>query len=411
MNELIKLREKQQKLVSDAREKLEAITEDVSDTRAQELETEYDKIMAEHDRLESRAQRLEKLKAAEERMDEPVTPLPEEEDRRVDPEREANPEVRDVFRKFLRVGLGELDPEERSVLREMRAQSVGTDTAGGFTVPQGFQAEVIKRMQMFGPMLDPGITRQITTDSGNQIDWPTMDDVSNKGALLAENTQDAEQDVTFAQKQIDAYKYTSKIIRVSEELLQDSGVDIEDILEDAMAERIGRIANEHLTTGTGSGQPNGIVTASGAGPAAAAAAAIDFDDLIELLHSVDPLYRQDPTVGWQFNDSTLKLLRKIKDTDGNYIWQPADARSQEPAQILGVQYFINQDMADVGASAKSVIFGAMNRYLVRRVREFAVRRLVERYADFYQVGFLGFTRFDGELLDVNAVKHLVHPAA
>jgi HK97 family phage major capsid protein len=100
----------------------------------------------------------------------------------------------------------------------------------------------------------------------------------------------------------------------------------------------------------------------------------------------------------------------VKDLEGNYIWQPADARSGAPAAILNHPYVINQAMAVPAATARSVLFGAMNRYIVRRVQEIAIRRLVERYADFDQVGFIGFARFDGELLDTAAVKHLAHPA-
>jgi HK97 family phage major capsid protein len=144
---------------------------------------------------------------------------------------------------------------------------------------------------------------------------------------------------------------------------------------------------------------------------AAAAANISFDDLIELQHSIDPAYRSDPTCRWMFHDSTLKRLRKLKDLEGRYIWQPADARAGAPAVILDHPYVINQDMPQVGVSAKSVLFGAFNRYIVRRVQEVAIKRADQRYVEFDQVGFLAFARFDGELLDNAAVKHLAHPAA
>jgi HK97 family phage major capsid protein len=197
---------------------------------------------------------------------------------------------------------------------------------------------------------------------------------------------------------------------VSAELLQDSALNVEQIIRDAMAVRFGRKVNSDLTIGDGVGDPNGIVTAAPLGVAAGAAAAITFDDLIELQHSIDPAYRSDPSCRWMFHDATLKRLRKLKDVEGNYIWQPADVRSGAPAVILDHPYTINQAMAQVAATAKSVLFGAFNRYVVRRVREMSIRRLVERYAEFDQVGFLAFARFDGELMDGNAVKHLAHPA-
>ena len=132
--------------------------------------------------------------------------------------------------------------------------------------------------------------------------------------------------------------------------------------------------------------------------------------MIDLFHAVDPAYRNDPSCRWQMNDATLKLLRTLKDGQGRYIWQPANVATAQPQTILDKPYSVNQAMAPVGASARSVIFGAHSRYLVRRVNEFAVRRLVERYADFDQTGFIGFSRFDGELLDNAAIKALTHPA-
>jgi HK97 family phage major capsid protein len=420
MSKLTEIRERQAKLVADARAKLEEIKDDTPEARAREIEAEYDRIMGDYDRLEARAKKEEQLQAREAALEQGDPRRPTGEDGSIDPSSdEGKVTVESAFRSFLRYGTANLMPEERKILAglrvrdqpERRALAAGTDPAGGYLVPQGFVAELVKRLQAWGPMLDPGITRQVETTTGNQLDWPGMDDTANEGAILAENTQDGEQDLAFNNRQIDAYKYTTKMIRVSEELLQDSALDIEAIIRDAMAERLGRIVNRHLTVGTGAAQPNGIVTAASAGVNATAAATIAFDDLIELEHSVDPAYRTDPSCRWMFHDGTLKRLRKLKDLEGNYIWQPANVLSGAPATLLGYPYSINQAMAQVAANARSVIFGPFNRYLVRRVRELAVKRLIERFADFHQVAFIGFARFDGEILDANAVKALVHPAS
>ena len=321
-----------------------------------------------------------------------------------------------AFRAMLVHGVERLTPEYRAGLRgtraESRAQGVVPDSAGGYLVPIGFQAELIKALAAWGPMLDPGVTRQIDTASGNSVEWPTLDDVLNEGAILAENTQDTELDLAFGQKILDAYKYTSKIIRVSEEILQDDAIDIEGLVRDAMAERLGRIVNRHLTVGTGVGRPNGIVTAaSNSGITMANTAALDVDDLIDLVHSIDPAYRADPSCKFMFHDGVLKVLRKVKDTTGAYIWSPSDQRTGAPATVLGYPYTINQHMAIIGTTSKSLLFGAFNQYIVRRVREFSVKRLVERYADFYQVGFLGFARYDGDLMNTAAVKYATFTAA
>jgi HK97 family phage major capsid protein len=421
MSKLTEIREKQAKLVADARTKLDEIKDDTTEARAKEIEAEYDRIMAEHDRLDARAQKEEELAKREAALERGDPRRPTGEDRTLDPNAPAEEQVTvdSAFRSFLRYGPGNLMPEERKVLATMRvrdqperrAQATTPDAAGGFLVPQGFMAELVKRLAAWGPMLDPGVTRQLETTAGNQLDWPGMDDTANTGVLLAENTADTDLDLVFNNRVLDAFKYSTRIIRVSEELLQDSAVDLEAIIRDAMAERIGRIVNQHLTVGTGTAQPNGIVTAASAGPAAGAAAAITFDDLIELEHSVDPAYRADPSCRFMMRDTTLKTLRKLKDLEGNYIWQPSDARSGAPATLLGYAYSINQAMAAVGASARSVVFGPFNRYIVRRVRELIVKRLVERYAEAHQVGFIGFARFDGEILDANAIKALVHPAS
>jgi len=408
------LREKQQKLVSEARALLADIKDDTAEARVAELESQHDAAMAEYDRLEVRIKREEALEARERDLNAADDRRPTGEDRSVQGGRQENAdEARAAaFRSYLRHGLEDMPAEERKIVREMRAQAVGTDSKGGYLVPEGFMAELVKSLKAWGPMLDPGVTRVLTTTAGNSIPWPTMDDTSNEGSFIGENTQVTETEVAFGTKTLEAYKYTSGVVLVSAELLQDSAIDVEGTVRSAMAERIGRIGNRHLTVGDGSAKPNGIVTAATAVTGVAAAAALTFDDMIELFHAVDPAYRDDPSVRFMFNDGTLKSLRKIKDTvTGNYIWQPADVRTGAPATILDKPYSINQAMAAIGASNKSVAFGAFNRYVVRMVREFAIRRLVERYADYDQTGFIGFTRLDGELLDAGAVKVLQHAAS
>lgn len=407
------LRSKQEQLVADARAALAEIKDDTPEARATELNEQHDRAMAEYDRIEARIGREQKLADREAELNAADDRRPNGEDRSVNGGRQEDAaEVRAAaFRSYLRHGLDDMPAEQRKIVREMRAQGVGTDSKGGYLVPEGFMAELVKSLKAWGPMLDPGITRVLTTTTGNSIPWPTMDDTSNEGALIGENTQVTESELAFGTKTLDAYKYTSGVVLVSAELLQDSAIDVEGTVRAAMAERIGRIGNRHLTVGTGSNQPNGIVTAATAVTGVAAAAAITFDNLIDLFHAVDPAYRDDPSTRWMFNDGTLKALRKIKDAEDRYVWQPADVRTGAPATILEKPYSINQAVAAIGASNKSVVFGAFNRYVVRMVREFAIRRLVERYADYDQTGFIGFTRLDGELLDAAAVKTLQHAAS
>lgn len=411
MPKLKELREKQPKLIAEARSALDSITPDTSEARAAELEAQHDKAMAEYDELDKRCVQLERIEAEEKRMSETITIAPTNEDREIRPVSDDVITHEQAFNRFLRSGLGEMSAAEQKVLREHRAQAAGTDSAGGYTVPQGFIARLVESMALTGPMLDPTVTDVLRTNDGIDLPMPTVDETAQEGELIAENAQVAEQDASFGQKTLEAYLYSSKVVRVSEVLLQDSGIDIEGYLAKALGDRLGRIGNRHLTVGTGSSQPNGIVTASGAGVTAAATAAITFDELIDLQHSIDPLYRRAGNTVFMFNDDTLKTMRKIKDGDGNYLWQGPDARTGAPATLLGDTYEVNNHMADIGAGNVPVIYGDFSKYIVRLVNQFPLKRLVERYADYGQVGFLAFARWDGELTDASAVKKLTNAAS
>ncbi len=413
MSKISELREKQLKIVADARALRDEITDDTTEARVAEIDAAHDKAMAEYDRIGASIAREEALEARQAELDAVEdTRRPLGENRAAKPgktdERPLDERRAEAFRSYLRFGLADMPEEQRAIVRELRAgpQATSPGADGGYLVPQGFMAELVKSLKAWGPMLDPGVTRFLNTAAGNTIPWPTMDDTSNTGALIAENAQVSLAEMAFGTKMLEAYKYTSGVVLVSSELLQDSALDVEAIVRDAMAERIGRIANLHLTTGDGSAKPHGIVAAAGAGATAASATAISFDDIIELYHSVDPAYRADPSCRFMFNDGTLKALRKLKDGEGEYIWQPANVSLGQPDTILNQPYSINQAMDSIATGKKTVAFGAFNRYVVRRVNEFSIRRLVERYADYDQTGFIGFTRFDGELLDAAAVKVL-----
>ncbi len=218
-----------------------------------------------------------------------------------------------------------------------------------------------------------------------------------------------------------AYKYSTKMVKVSIELLQDSAFDLESFLKDQFAIRIGRILNNHFTVGTGTNQPKGILVAATAGPVAGGSSgndggsetggtSIGSDDLIELEHSIDPLYRRGAK--YMMHDSTLKQIKKLKDKYGRPLWLPGLAVN-DPDTINGYGYSINNDLPAIAVNAKTVLFGKLDKYIIRRVKELSVLRLVERYADYGQVAFIGFARYDGNLLDAGThpVKYLTQAAA
>jgi HK97 family phage major capsid protein len=196
---------------------------------------------------------------------------------------------------------------------------------------------------------------------------------------------------------------------------------MESFLVEQFAARLGRILNTKFTVGVGTTEPTGILTAATAGPTALGSAAntggtetggtsIGYIDLVELEHSVDPLYRR----GAKFilNDSTLRKIKEILDKYGRPLWVPGVAAGA-PDTILGYPYSINNDMPTIAVNAKTVLFGAVDRYMIRRVKQLQVLRLVERFADYGQVAFLGFARYDGNLLDAGThpVKYLVQAAS
>lgn len=411
------LREQRASLVEANSKTLAQIKDSTDAARVKELETEWDKRDADIEALTAkikRAERQEQLEA------EAAAPVAERRSGRdvpgsapVNPEQRQN-EYRDAFIAYCRGGRDVLTPEQDAVLRtgwqaEGRAQTVST-TGGGYLIPEGFVRNLETAMLDYSGVMSAAT--MLRTDSGNSLPWPTVNDTSNKGALLGINTQESEQAITFGVFNLDAYKFTSKSVLVPIELMDDSAFDFDGVVTPLLSERVGRILEQYFTTGTGSNQPNGIVTASTAGVTGSSASAITVDDLIDLQHSVDPAYRRMPGAAFMFNDSTLKAIKKLKDSQNRPLWL-AGYDVNEPDTILGQPYFINQEMAAIGASAKSVLFGDLSKYIVRTVKDMRILRLVERYADYYQVGFQLFVRADGDLLNAgtNPVKHLVHQSA
>jgi HK97 family phage major capsid protein len=328
----------------------------------------------------------------------------------------------EAFGQWVRFGLDGLNSEQRHTMAtarrlidvrdyhdipaEVRALST-TGSAGGYMIPQGFSNELEKALKAFGGMRQAA--RLFPTPDGRDIPWPTVDDTSNVGELLAENAAAASQDVTFGIVTLKAYKYSSKVVLVSNELLQDSFFDVNSVLRDLLAERIGRITNTHLTTGDGSGKPKGVVVEAGLGATGVPGETLTmiYEDFVELEHSVDPLYRAGAS--FMFADSTLKMAKKIKDTLGRPIFVPGvETRAYDT--ILGYPFVINQDVAAQGVSHKSALFGNFSKYLIRDVQEFVLLRLVERYAEYGQVGFLAFARCDGRAIQPAALKYFINSA-
>ncbi len=293
------------------------------------------------------------------------------------------------------------NPEAIAQWEKRAAMGTTSGAVGQYTVPDEAMRALEVSLLAFGGMRQ--VATVIRTDSGADLPIPTSDDTSNKGAILSENTQASEVDITFGQIVLQSFKYSSKYVLVSVELLQDSSINVAEFIGRALGERIGRITNDHFTTGDASSKPNGIVTAAGAGVTATGlTATTTYDNIVDLVHSVDPAYRDKGK--FMFHDGGLKMLKKIKvlqysgDTTGVPLWSPGLAPGS-PDTVLGYPYVINQSMTTPATGVKSILFGDFSKYLIRDVRDVTLLRLDERFADYHQVGFLAFSRHDGDLLD------------
>ena len=316
---------------------------------------------------------------------------------------------RQAFNTYLRNGHADLDPEQRKMLRngqaptELRALGTMPGASGGFLIPTTTQAMIVESLKFFGGMDRVG--QHLDTDTGQPIEYPTNDDTANVGALIAENTAATSLDLSFGQKKLDAFLFSSRIVLVPITLLQDAAVDIEAFIARKMGQRLGRIYNTYQTTGLGGGnQPQGLITGVTVGKTFAGAAAITYNELIDLEHSVDYAYRQSwpvvnggdgdapnaDFVGYMFNDSSVfAALRKLADSQSRPLWIPwlgQGVAGAVPATFNGWNYIINNDMASLATTNKTVAFGNFSEaIIIRKVQGISIVRLEERYAEFGQV--------------------------
>lgn len=374
-----------------------------------EQRTEWNKMKTELDGVDAVISREEELRSMDEKFVKEQEAAEAEKRAQKDGEKTLSVDERrgQAFNAFLRNGLTNLTPEERQALNEMRAQGVGVNDHGGYTVPKEMQARIVEQMKAYGGIAS--VAQILTTSDGRTIEWITADGTTEEGELIGENTAATEADTSFGIANLGAKKLSSKIIRVSNELLQDSAINIESYLADRIAQRIGRAEAKYLIQGTGAGtpaQPKGLAASVTGTTAAKVAGKVDWLDINALLHSVDPAYRDVGNSRLAFNDNTFKVLKEMVDDKNRPLWLP-DVAGVAPSTILGKQYVIDQGIADIAKDAKFLYFGGFNRFVVRRVAYMTLKRLVERYAEFDQTAFLALHRFDCVLEDTSAIKALI----
>lgn len=321
-----------------------------------------------------------------------------------------------LYAKWLRGGDKALNAEDWSHIRN--TMSTTTNSEGGFTVRTDVASSVLDALKAYGGMRS--VATVIQTAMGNPMSFPTSDGTSEVGEVIAENTTATDADVSFGTKSLPVYKYSSKVVTVPFELLQDSSVDIEAFVQNRLVTRLGRITNTHFTTGDGSAKPTGIIAAAGTGVTAANSSsqvtAITYDSVVDLIHSVDPAYRALGNCRFMLNDSAVKVLRKVKDGQSRPIFVPGyetGVPGGAPDTLCGYPIVVNQDVASMAASAKSIAFGDFSFYYIRDVMAVEMFRFTDSaFTKKGQVGFLAWMRSGGNLIDVGgAVKLFVNAAS
>jgi len=296
--------------------------------------------------------------------------------------------------------------EVRTATFERRDLNTSDDSQ---VVPQSFYAILQEKMQYQGPMLDGGFVTQLNTASGEDIKVPV--EASRPAATaIAEATAITPLDPTFTNITLKSQK-VAVLTKVSRELLTDSGIDIVSYLAGSLGKAVGIRANALLTVGTGVVQANGVVTAAGSGitGATGVVGAFTADNLIDLAHSVDSDYVRQGAA-FMMKRSSLGALRKLKDSAGQYLYVPA-ASVGTPDSFAGYSVIENPDMAAIGTTAKSVLFGNFSSYHVRQVGGIEVARSDDAYFNTDEVGFRVTLRMWGDLGQSDAVKYFAGAAS
>ena len=290
------------------------------------------------------------------------------------------------------------------------AMSTTTPAEGGYTVPAEIAAMVIEKLKAFGGMRE--VATILTTASGGALNFPTSDGTGEIGEIVGENAAAAAGDITFGTIGLPVFKYSSKKIALPVELIQDSAIDVIGFVINRLATRIARIQNTHFTVGGGTTVPDGIVPKSAIGKTGTTGQTLTvvYDDLVDLKHSVNRAYRANAK--YMMNDLSVAVVSKLKDTAGRPIWVPAITENA-PDMLNGHPLVVNDDVAAMAANAKSIVFGDLSQYTIRDVsNSTSIRRFDDSaFALNGQVGFCGWTRSGGNLLDTAATKVYVNSAS
>ena len=400
MNQILELREKRAKAWDAAKAFLDSKRGNDGMLSAEDAAT-YDSMEADVVNLGREIERLERQAAIDRELSQPVgKPLTARPEPGADQGKTgtATDEYKAAFWRTMRA---------KSVPHEvLNALQVGVESEGGYLAPDEYQRTLIEALE------EQNIFRQlahvISTSSGDR----KIPVVASKGTAswIDEEAAYPESDDSFGQVSIGAYKLAT-MLKVSEELLNDSVFDLPSYIAREFARRIGAAEEEAFFTGNGTGKPTGILNATGGaetGVTAASATAITMDEVMDLYYSLRAPYRRNAV--FIMNDSTIKAIRKLKNGNGDYLWQPSLTAGQ-PDTLLNRPVYTSSYMPAIAAGNKTILFGDLGYYWVADRQGRSFKRLNELYAATGQVGFLASQRVDGKLVLAEAVKVLAQKSA
>ena len=286
----------------------------------------------------------------------------------------------------------------------LRAGQDKTTTAGGYTADDAVVIGVEKYLKDYSGILQAA--KILNTSHGNDLRVGTIDDTASVASKVAENTATTTEDLTFGSVTFKSTTYRTQIFPISYELIRDSSVGITDLVSEALGTRLGRTLNNTCTLGDGNGDPHGVVVASSKGADGAETALIGYPDLVDLYVSVDAAYRSSPSCVWMVSSDAFGEMLKLVDGNDRPLIQSSAVNSPFD-MLLGKRVIVNPDMADVGTGSKSVLFGDMSKFVVRRIDDVSIMVAKERFIESLAVGVFGFASWDSRLVNTAAVKHLL----
>jgi len=389
------LKQKRAGLVTEARKILDVAESEKRDVNAEERQ-KFDAMMADVDVMKGDIDRAEALETAER-----STATQIESTGTTQEETTTNPlateSYRSGYRRYLTVGKNGLNSDE------VRALQVGTDSEGGYIVPEEFETQIVKSLQ------ENNIIRQIATviSTNSDRNIPIESSISTAAWVSEEGAISTSSDPAFGRATLGAHK-AALIVKVSRELIDDGSFDVESYTAGQIGEAIGILEEAAMAAGDGSGKPTGVSVTGTTGVTAASTSAITPDELIDLYYSVIQSCRNKGT--FIAKDATIKAIRKLKDSDNQYLWQPG-LQAGAPDMLLGRPIYACDGLPAMGAAAKVMAFGDFSKYLIADRGGRSTQILGELYAANDQVGVKVTQRVDGKLLQAAAIKTLLMAAS